>query len=401
MKLLKKDFAIDCLGSELMTDVNNSKPVYGNPREPVPVPLENAKELGIGQVIDQYGEPTGTIKEPDISDVDLKRIYQAMCMTRAIDDRGWKLQRSGRIAFWIPLKGQEAIATATTCAAMPSDWIFRSHRELSVWLLRGKKLETMFAQFFGAVEEPLMGRRLPCLIGSREINLISSTTQVGAYLPHAVGAAWAAKLKGASERVICFIGDGSASRGEFTSALNFAGIHKPPVLIICVNNGWAVTTPLDCQTAIPNFAARGDAYGVRNLRIDGNDPLAVYSVTKEMLNTMPEQGAALVEAITYRRGYHTSSDNPELYRMEEESKLWKVWDPISRMKAYLTNKKLWSESDESLMNEQHQEEIQRAVDIASKLPLADPASQFDHVFEQSNWMLDKQKERVLSELSEK
>lgn len=122
--------------------------------------------------------------------------------------------------------------------------------------------------------------------------------------PRAKVVAGAAKLSGSEVKVLGFFGDGATSRSEFHSAMNFAGIHQPPVIFMCVNNSWAVSTPLNRQTAQPNFAAKGDAYGVRNLRVDGNDPLAVYAVTKAARASLAEQGPILIEAVTYRLGYH-------------------------------------------------------------------------------------------------
>lgn len=370
----------------------------GNPREPEPVPLAQADELGIKQVLDSEGQPNGNLADPNLSEAELRKFYEMMVLVRAIDDRGWKLQRSGRIAFWIPLLGQEAVQVAVTCALDDRDWIFRAHRELAVWLLRGNSLEMMFAQFYGAEQEPLRGRRLPCLIGSRDINLISSTTQVGASLPHAVGAAWAAKLTGGKEKVLIFFGDGSASRGEFHSAMNFAGIHQPPVIMVCVNNGWAVTTPLDRQTAVADFASKGNSYGVRNVRVDGNDPLALYAVTKDAHDNIDKYGPTLIEAITFRLGYHTSSDNPDLYRHEQECELWKPWDPVRRMRLYMENKGYWDQTKEDALNAKHEEEIQSAVTAAEAMDIPGPASQFDDVFAETNWMIEEQKARILSEV---
>ncbi|MBT6032592.1 MAG: hypothetical protein HOH19_08455 [Kordiimonadaceae bacterium] len=370
----------------------------GNPREPEPVPLAQADELGIKQVLDCDGNANGNLADPNLSEDEVRKFYEMMVLVRAIDDRGWKLQRSGRIAFWIPLLGQEAVQVGVTCALDDKDWIFRAHRELAVWLLRGKSLKMLFAQFYGAEEEPLRGRRLPCLIGSRDINLISSTTQVGASLPHAVGAAWAAKLLGGSEKFLIFFGDGSASRGEFHSAMNFAGIHQPPVMMVCVNNGWAVTTPLDRQTASANFAAKGDNYGVRNVRVDGNDPLALYAVTKDAHDNIEEYGPTLIEAVTFRLGYHTSSDNPDLYRHEQECELWKPWDPVRRLRLYMENKGWWDQTREDALIALHEKEIQEAVTAAEAMKIPGPASQFDDVFAETNWMIEEQKERILSEV---
>ncbi len=373
-------------------------PNAGNPRPPEPVPLERARELGIHQVLDQNGELKGDLTDPELSREEVRMLYETMVLLRAIDERGWKLQRSGRIAFWIPLRGQEAVQVGATHAMDPEDWIFREHRTVAPWLMRGASLEMLFAQLFGAAQEPQKGRRLPCLIGSRSINVIQGPTQVGSFIAHACGVAWAAKLKGSSIKVLGTFGDGATSRGEFHSAMNFAGIHKPPVIFLCVNNSWAVSTPLDRQTATDGFAAKGNAYAVPNLRVDGNDPLAVFSVVKKARDESAENGPTLIEAVTWRQGFHTSSDNPDLYRREQENELWAPWDPIRRTRKYLEAAGWWNEGDEAALLEQCAAQIQNAVDIAEGMDIPGPASQFEDVFDSSNWMLDEQRERLLAEL---
>jgi len=372
----------------------------GNPREPRPALLDLAGDLNIHQVLDRNGLPNGDMPDPGLSNDEARMFYETMVLLRTIDERGWKLQRSGRIAFWIPLRGQEALQVGATHAMHSDDWIFRAHREMAPWLMRGGSLELMFAQFFGAAQEPQKGRRLPCLIGNRSLNIIQGPTQVGSFIPHACGVAWAAKLRGADIKVLGLFGDGATSRSEFHSAMNFAGIHQPPVVFICVNNSWAVSTPLDCQTAQANFAAKGDAYGVRNLRVDGNDPLAVYAVTKAARESLESEGPILIEAVTYRLGYHTSSDNPDLYRQEAEAALWAAWDPLQRMRGYLEHKGWWDDADEAALHQRCEDDIQAAINAASAMAIPGRSSQFEDVFAESTWMLDEQAERLLSEQSE-
>jgi TPP-dependent pyruvate/acetoin dehydrogenase alpha subunit len=371
----------------------------GNPREPLPVPLEKAADLGILQVIDRHGEPNGNLADPDLSRDDVRMFYETMVLLRAIDERGWTLQRSGRIAFWIPLRGQEALQVGATHAMKPDDWIFRDHRTISPWIMRGASLELLFAQLFGAASEPQKGRRLPCLIGNRAVNLVQGPTQVGSFITHACGVAWAAKLKGSDTKVLGMFGDGATSRSEFHSAMNFAGIHQPPVVFLCVNNSWAVSTPLECQTAMSNFASKGDAYSVANVRVDGNDPLAVFAVTKKARQDTDSQGPTLIEAITWRLGFHTSSDNPDLYRHQQENERWESWDPIPRTRKYLERAGWWNDGDEDRLLEECADRIQAAVEKAEKMDIPGPGSQFEDVFEQSHWLLDEQREKLLADVS--
>lgn len=384
---------------------NRKKTAGQGPSKEVPrvaaCPLADAKAAGIRQVIDAEGKPTGDLPEPDLAPDVLTGLYEMMVLVRAIDDRGWTLQRSGRVEFWIPHRGLEAVHTAATLAFDAADWIFLGYRHPGTLLMRGVPLVQMFAQFFGRADEPLKGRRLPTLMGDRRANVVPMTTQVGSYIPHACGAAWAAKIKGDDTRFLTFFGDGSSSRGEFHSALNFAGVHKPPIVFMCENNGWAVTTPTSLQTASATFAEKGDAYAVRNLRVDGNDPLAVYAVTKEAREMAPDQGATLIEAITYRMGYHTTSDNPDLYRTPEEVAVWEPWDPLIRMRKYLENRKLWDAKREEQLWTRCKTDLDAAVHAAEAMPLPDPASMFDDSFAEPTWMLEEQRAQLLAELEAK
>lgn len=361
-------------------------------------PLDDAAALGIRQVLGRDGVPTGAEPEPELTREQVLRMYELMVTVRAIDERGWQLQRSGRVEFWIPSRGQEASHVGSSVALRDDDWIFLADREPGAMLARGAPLVELFAQFFGRSDEPLRGRRLPMLLGNRKLNVVPCTTQVGSYLPHAVGAAWAAKLQGHDRRFIVYFGDGATSRGEFHSALNFAGIHKPPVVLFCQNNGWAVSTPTSVQTASATFAEKGDAYAVDNVRVDGNDVLAVHAVTCEAL-ARAHEGATLIEAVTYRQGFHTSSDNPDLYRTQEDLAAWVAWDPLTRLTGYLRHRGWFDEEADAQLRERVKEEIGDAVRAAEALPLPEPGDQFDDLFEHETWLLTEQRERLLADFA--
>ena len=371
----------------------------GNPRPFVVPVLERARELRIRQVLDADGALAGDLPDPDLPKQTLLKMYRTMLTVSAIDARGWKLQRSGRIDFWIPSRGQEGSHTASTMAMEPSVWIFMASREPGTMLARGATLLQLFAQFFGRAEEPLKGRRLPLLLGDRSLNIVPCMTIVGSYIPHAAGAAWAAKIKGDDTRFIVYFGDGATSRGEFHSAMNFAGIHKPPIVFLCQNNGWAVSTPNDRQTASATFAEKGDAYGVRNLRVDGNDPLAVYSVTRQARDEARELGPTLIETVTYRLGPHTSSDNPDLYRRSEEAEAWRRWDPIPRFRKYLERRGFWTPEEEQQFLAALELQLDEAVHTAEAMRQTVPAEMFDDVFAQPLRSLQEQRAQMLADLA--
>lgn len=371
----------------------------GSPRKPQPVVLQHAKDAGIRQVIDQHGR-LHEGEDPALTPEQVKRLYEVMVTVRVLDERGWELQRAGRVHFWIPSRGQEAAHAASGAAMHDQDWVFLADREPGVMLLRGASLEQIFSQVFGRRDEPLQGRRLPLLLGDRRLNIVPCTTQVGSYIPHAAGAAWAARLKGHDTRFIVYFGDGATSRGEFHSALNFAGIFRPPVIFFCQNNGWAVSTPTDRQTASETFAQKADAYAVVGQRVDGNDIFAVYEVTRQAWQAAPERGATLIEAVTYRLGFHTSSDNPDLYRTREEVEAWAEWDPIARTRGFLRTYTGWTDDDDAALLRTVRNRVRDAIRTAEAKALPDPADQFEHVFAQETWLLAEQRERLLADLAD-
>jgi TPP-dependent pyruvate/acetoin dehydrogenase alpha subunit len=181
--------------------------------------------------------------------------------------------------------------------------------------------------------------------------------------------------------------------------MNFAGIHKPPIVFLCQNNGWAVSTPNDRQTASATFAEKGDAYGVRNLRVDGNDPLAVYSVTRKARDEARELGPTLIETVTYRLGPHTSSDNPDLYRRSEEAEAWRRWDPIPRFRKYLERRGIWTAQAEQQFLAELELQLDQAVHAAEAMRQTAPAEMFDDVFAQPTRLLQEQRAQMLADLA--
>ncbi len=369
----------------------------GAPRAAQPSPLSRAAERGIVQRLTQDGELIGKAP-PAIAPEVARRIYETMVTTRLLDERGWELQRSGRVEFWIPMRGQEASHVASSAAYDLEDWIFLASREAGVMLWRGAPLVQLFAQIFGRVDEPLRGRRLPLLFGDRSRNIVPCMTQVGAYIPHAAGAAWASRLKGEERAFIVYFGDGATSRGEFHSAMNFAGIHRPPIVFFCQNNSWAVSTPNSVQTATETFAEKSAAYGLPGVRVDGNDFLALYETTAQLRARAITEGPTLLESITYRLGFHTSSDNPDLYRTSEEAAVWQEWDPIHRARRFLERYDGWdAEQDEALVSTKRAE-IRDAIHAAEQLPKPSPTDQFKDIFETPDRMVEEQLARLADDL---
>jgi len=376
----------------------SSEGFAGAPRAAQPTPLSQAAELGIIQRLTQDGELIGD--DPPAMDPGVaRRIYETMVTTRLIDERGWELQRSGRVEFWIPMRGQEASHVASAAAYDLEDWVFLASREAGVMLWRDAPLVQLFAQIFGRADEPLRGRRLPLLFGDRSRNIVPCMTQVGAYIPHAAGAAWASRLQGEQRAFIVYFGDGATSRGEFHSAMNFAGIHRPPIVFFCQNNGWAVSTPNSVQTATETFAEKSAAYGLPGVRVDGNDFLAVYETTARLRERSISEGPTLLESITYRLGFHTSSDNPDLYRTTDEAASWQEWDPITRARRFLERYDAWDADQDEALISTRRSQIGEAISAAEKLPKPSPEDQFSDLFATPNRMVEEQRVQLIDDLN--
>lgn len=263
-------------------------------------------------------------------------MYRLMRRLRRFDERMIALQRQGRIGFYGAATGQEAPPIAATLAARPDDWIFPALREGGALFARGLPLVTYLAQLFGCASDPLKGRQMPSHVASRSVCVVSWSSVIATQLPHAVGAAMAAKRRGGSTVVLAFLGEGATSHPDFHAALNFAGVFRAPVVFVCQNNHYAISVPAARQTASATFAQKALAYGVAALRVDGNDALAVFDSARRALEQARSGGGAtLIECVTYRVGAHSSSDDPSLYRGEGELDYWRARDPLLRLGTHL------------------------------------------------------------------
>jgi TPP-dependent pyruvate/acetoin dehydrogenase alpha subunit len=241
---------------------------------------------------------------------------------------------------------------------------------------------------------------MPCHWGSPELRLASVSSPVGTQIPHAVGIAMAARIQGKPEVVLVYFGDGATSSGDFHVACNFAGVFKAPVVFLCRNNQYAISVPLQYQTAAATLAAKADAYGIHGVRVDGNDVLAVYAATSEAVHRARSgEGAVFIEALTYRQGPHSTSDDPRAYRDDEEVAMWKEKDPIPRFRRYLMDGGWWDDHRDQALEEEIRIEIQSTLDQVENLDPPDPASLFEDVFDVVPWHLREQRNQLLEILS--
>lgn len=319
-----------------------------------------------------------------------------MAFVRQLDERMLTLQRQGRIGFYAACTGQEAAVIGSAYALRDQDWIFPAFREAAAMLLRGFPLRTFLCQLFGNSQDVLKGRQMPCHYSDRSVRYVSWSSCVGNQLPQAVGAAWAAKIRGDDAVVMAYLGDGATSEGDFHVAMNFAGVFQAPVVFFCQNNQWAISVPVTQQTASATLAVKARAYSFEGVRIDGNDVLEVYSASRQALaKARSGSGPSLIEALTYRMGAHSSSDDPSRYRDESITEAWKKKDPILRFRRYLEKEGLWDPDWEEGLQRESQEQISDALRYAEQQSPPPHAVLFEDVFSDLPWHLREQLEQML------
>lgn len=314
-----------------------------------------------------------------------------MRRVRRLDERMTALQRQGRIGFYGACSGQEAAPVAAGLALAETDWVFPALRESALLLVRGMPLAQYLAQLFGNSLDIGKGRQMPSHQASRRFRQVSWSSCIATQLPHAVGAAYAARQLGRSEVMLAFLGDGATSHPDFHAALNFAGVFRTGVVFVCQNNQYAISLPAERQTASATFAVKARAYAVAAERVDGNDPLAVYEALAVAIERARSGGGStLVECLTYRIGAHSSSDDPARYREESEVLAWRARDPILRLSRYLERQGA-RESEPGAVEREFELELEAALGEAEAAPPPELGSLFDDVYADLPWPLREQR----------
>jgi pyruvate dehydrogenase E1 component alpha subunit len=345
-------------------------------------------------ILDEKGEWDKDL-EPDMPDELLLKLYRAMLLARRFDERMLVLQRQGRIGTFGPIKGQEASQIGAVAVLDVGDWLVPAFREMGAELYRGKSLESVLLTYGGYNE----GGHIPATINNLPIAIPVATQTL-----HAVGLAYAIKYRRQEQMAMTFFGDGATSEGDFHEALNLAGAFQTPVVFVCQNNQWAISTPRSRQTRSKTLAQKALAYGIPCIQVDGNDILAVYTAAKEAADRARSgEGPTMIENVTYRMSVHTTADDPKRYRTGEEVELWTKRDPITRFQKYLTDKRLLSEARIEALEEEIKAEVkegeQRFEEQVEKL--GDPVDMFDHAFAELPPTLVEQRDELSRNVSEK
>jgi pyruvate dehydrogenase E1 component alpha subunit len=339
----------------------------------------------------QVLSPDGKIIELIEGKIDkslMLRMYENMLWVRAFDRKSVNLQRQGRMGTYAPFEGQEASQVGSALALSPRDWMFPTYRDHAAAIVHGQDMFRVFLYWMGHVEGSL------CPKGKR---IMPPSVPIATQMVHAVGTAWASKLKGEQDVSIAYFGDGATSEGDFHEALNFAGVYKTPTVFFCQNNGYAISVPFEKQSSSKTISQRAAAYDIKGVRVDGNDIFAVWLTVKDAIERgLKGEGPTLIEAITFRYGAHTTADDPKKYRDQEAaSKLWRDnYDPIIRLKKFLHKKGHWSEEQEAQLLKQIDDQIDTHLQNAESYPKADPLDMFNHVYAQTPWYIQEQQEEL-------
>ncbi|EIE20627.1 mitochondrial branched-chain alpha-ketoacid dehydrogenase complex, E1 alpha [Coccomyxa subellipsoidea C-169] len=327
----------------------------------------------------------------DIDEELALKMYETMVKLQTMDVIFYEAQRQGRFSFFMTSNGEEATIIGSAAALSPKDHIFSQYREHGALLYRGFSFLDMANQCFGNVLGHGKGRQMPIHYGSKAHNFQTVSAPLATQLPHAVGAAYALKLQGQSAVTAVYFGEGAASEGDFHAALNFAATLSAPVLFICRNNGWAISTPANEQYKGDGIVGRGPSYGIPSVRVDGGDARAVFSATAEARRIALEKTCpVLIEAMSYRSGHHSTSDDSSRYRTAEEMSAWRARDPATRFHNFIVSRGWWDDKRERQLRVATRKQVVDALTEAQKGAKPPLEDMFTDVYKEMPWHLQEQ-----------
>ncbi|HEX4389563.1 MAG TPA: thiamine pyrophosphate-dependent enzyme [Steroidobacteraceae bacterium] len=345
---------------------------------------------------------------PHLEPAELQVGLRHMVLTRLFDDRMQRIQRQGRISFYIKSTGEEAVAVAPCMALQPGDMLFPSYRQQGLYMVRGRNLVDLMCQCLSNTHDMCKGRQLPIMYHWADGNIFSISGNLATQFPQAVGWAMAAAIKGEDRIAATWIGEGSSAEADFHHALTFAAVYQAPVILNVVNNQWAISTFQGFAGGEQRtFAQRGPGYGIPGIRVDGNDFLAVYAVTQWAAQRARQSGGpTLIEHVTYRAAAHSTSDDPSRYRPKEEWRAWPLGDPVTRLKQHLIALGEWSEERHTQLEKELEAHVVASWKEAERYgtlshgPTLDPLTMFEDVLKDMPPNLVHQREELRTLIAE-
>ena len=377
-------------------------PKAGEAKRPDPtVAARDTQDLALGLVgvLDHNHQAVGEW-DPKVKADILREGLSHMVLTRIYDERMLKLQRQGKMSFYMKSTGEEAVAVAAAMALRDDDMVFPSYRQQGILFARGRNIVDMMCHCISNSRDNLKGRQLPVHYTWAEGNFFTVSGNLGTQFPQAVGYAMACAYKGEDRIAASWIGDGTTAEGDFHGALTLASTYRAPVLLNVVNNQWAISSHQDIALGdAPTFAAKGLGYGVASIRVDGNDFLAVYAATQWAAErARAGHGATLLELFTYRADAHSTSDDPSKYRPKTEFEVWPLGDPIERLKQHLIGLGEWDEDRHAKLEEEMTKLVVKSYKEAESYgtlhdgPLAPTQTIFEDVYAEPDWRLKRQRQ---------
>lgn len=321
--------------------------------------------------------------ELGLSDDEVLDMYRTMLLARALDERMWLLNRAGKLPFVVSCKGQEGAQIGLAYALDPQrDYVAPYYRDLGVVLRFGQTARDVMLSGFAKKEDPNSGgRQMPGHFGSKRNRILTGSSPVSTQIPHAVGMALAARMRG--ERLVTYtsFGEGSSNQGDFHEACNFAGVQKLPVIFFCENNLYAISVPLARQVGCERIAQRAVGYGFPGVTVDGNDVLAVYEAARTAVDrALDGHGPTLIEVLTYRINPHSSDDDDRVYRAREEVEEAKRRDAIVTFGDYLRQSGVLTDEVLQALVKEVERVVDEATAYAEQAPYADPQDALTHVY---------------------
>ena len=344
------------------------------------------------QILNEHGEADAGL-DPNLEDDTLLSLHRSMVLARAFDKRMLTMQRQGRMGTFAPNIGQEACIVGQAHPMTSDDWFAPSYRSFGAQIMRGwsmERLMRLWAGFHDGFPPP------------GGVNDLPFSIVIGSHVLPAVGIAMGMNYKKDNNCVVVNFGDGATSQGPVSEALNFAAVYQAPVVFVCENNGWAISTPVFKQTSLTSFAVHGVAAGMRSIRVDGNDILAMVCATKEATDRARAGGGpSYIEAVTFRMSLHTTADDPTVYRDESEVTSWETRCPIARFETYLIKRGVLDSPSIGEIHEECEKEVLEARDTFYAMPPAKPGEIFDHLYEEITSELASQRNEYHQRLRQK
>ncbi|MFV0645236.1 MAG: 3-methyl-2-oxobutanoate dehydrogenase (2-methylpropanoyl-transferring) subunit alpha [Sphingomonadaceae bacterium] len=342
---------------------------------------------------------------PRLDPETLRIMLRNMALVRAFDERMYRGQRQGKTSFYMKSTGEEATSVATAMALASDDMVFPSYRQQGILIARGYPLVEMINQIYSNRGDRLKGRQLPIMYSSKAYSFFTISGNLATQLPQAVGWAMASAIRHDSRIAAAWVGEGSTAEGDFHAACTFAAVYNAPVILNVVNNQWAISSFSGfAGSERSTFAARAVGYGMAGLRVDGNDPLAVFAAEQWAANrARSNAGPTLIEHFTYRAEGHSTSDDPSAYRSAQEREEWPLGDPVSRLKRHLIEIGEWSPEQQEQMDLSCAEQVKAATKDAEKNGILGHGlhhpfhTMFEDVFEELPWHLEEQASQAIRE----